>query len=268
MCNIGQLLTGNSGPSQAEKSAGKRSATMAQTLDNNYATEFQNQNDMLQLLQGETRKIETGQTGEGFSPAEEAARESLIENNAAAGERNARQASQNESAGLGRSMGGDSSGLQRAAGIRQQVAGEIATAGENNKSNALLANTAANYNQGRTNANEAAGLYGSLAGRYGSAADAAMTGGANANNAAFSQAQQITKEQDAASPWSAVGGLIQKGVGLATGGGFGGLLSSLSGGKMGPGNYSDEGPAGYGSENPNNWINVSPELSNLPLTRG
>lgn len=217
------------GASQQEKQAQATSQSLATALSSNYAQEFGEQQDVLGQLNTELNRIESGTTGPGFSADELAARRADIVNNAAAAERNAQQAAQNQGAGQIFQGAQDSSGLGRTSAIRQTIGGEIASAGETQKSNALSALTEANYAQGRTNAAQTVAGLNELAGRYNPAAFAGEATGAAGQS--FSEADKIRSESGAAM----LGGLLSSGLKLGTSFLSGGLSNLGSGESFGEG---------------------------------
>lgn len=215
------------GASQQEKAAQAQSQSLANALQANYTQEFGEQQDVLQQLNTELTKIESGTTGPGFSADELAARRADIVNNAAAAERNATQAARNASAGQVFLGAQDSSGLARTSAIQDTIAGEIGAAGEAEKSRQLNALNEANYAQGRANAAQRVAGLNELAGRYNPAAYAGEATGAA--NQAFTQADKIRSESGAAM----LGGLLTSGLKLGTSFISGGLtnLAESNGGK-------------------------------------
>lgn len=204
MCN---LFGGASGEEQAAQA---QQSELARSLQSNYKQMFGEQGHTIDQLNSVINRIQSGDTGPGFGAAEENARVSQIQANAAAAERNAQQAVQNRAAGQQFAGAGDASGLAHAGGIRQQINEEIAAGGENQKSAALNANTAANYEQGRLNAAQTEGGLARLAGIENPLGYAGAAGGAN--QGAFQMASKINEEN---SSGGLLGGLLKAGVGMA-----------------------------------------------------
>lgn len=239
MCNM------FGGASQAEKSTLGQTRDLATTLLSNFRQRYAQQSDVLKQLAGQIMKIQTGQTGPGFSGAENAARESMIINQGAAAARNAIQAERSRAAGAGPVYGGGSTGLERTAAINRQIAGGIEALAGANTSNQLLRNTAENYAQGRVNAAQAASGFQALAGEYNPAQYGQMAGTELGQQ--FNQAHEINQEEIARSQailgtvtgigkmaaGFATGGLANLGAGESLGEGFGdffkGGLDSLAG---------------------------------------
>lgn len=226
MCNLSTLMGGPSGPTEGEQKDAQQTSQLAGAAQQNYSTEFGEQQQVLSQLNGEINRISSGNTGQGFSATENAARTSQIVSNADASALNNIQATQNRAAGASVLGQQDESGLARASGIRQEINGQISSQAEDQKSQALEANTAANYQQGRINAAQTASGLEALGGQYGQGAQAAGSLALGANNANFGQINQIKQQQDASQ--GALGSLIKTGIGLA-GDFFTGGMSGLAG---------------------------------------
>lgn len=237
MCNFFGGASSDESSSQAMESG------LAKSLQANYKQMFGEQQGTIEKLNSVINRIESGQTGPGFSAAEENARESQIIANAGAAERNAQQAAQNRAAG-GTFAGADSSGLAHASGIRSQVNAEIAAAGENQKSTALNENTAENYRQGRLNAAQTEGGLATLAGIQSPLGYA--SGASGANQSAFQMAEKINEEN---SSGGLFGSLLSAGVGLAgkliPGGGMLSGIKNLFGGGGGGGGAAPLAGGGF-----------------------
>ena len=108
-------------------------------------------------------------------------------------------------------------------GVQQQQTAGLATNAANQTSNQLLGIQQAGYQQGNNQFNQAVGQLGGVAAGYNAAgfAGAANTAGSNAANTA----NQITQENNAASPWGLIGGILggaAQGIGQAAMMGFNG----------------------------------------------
>lgn len=234
MCKIQDITGGPSGPTSTEQSIAQQTSDLSRTLDANYQQNYAQQQSTLKNLQGEISRIQSGDTGPGFSAAENAARTGEIVNNADAGARNLAQAAQDSASGFSFNGTQGGSGLERASAVRQQLNEQALAMGETNKSKLLAENTAENYSQGRRNAAATASGLESLAGQYGATAASDMGGTLSAQKEAFGQAEKLHAEADAAS--GGFGKLIGFGAGLAgkflTGGmaGGGGLGDFMKGG--------------------------------------
>jgi hypothetical protein len=219
------------GATDEQKSYENRETGFSNDLAADFEQQYKDQQSVIKQYQAETAKIESGNTGPGFGAAENAAYISGIVNQGGAAARNAIQASQNRAAG--QVFGGmtDTSGLARASAIRQQAAGDISAKVGVNTANALNAETAANYGQGRTNATEAAGLLSRQVNMYNPLAYQGASSAASKNAADMSMTIQKENQQ-------ALMGKIGFGIklaGMATGGiaggfaGGGGLMDTLKG---------------------------------------
>lgn len=257
MCSIQDITGGPSGPTGAEQGLAAQESDLSNTLNANYQQAFGDQMDSLKMLQSTISRIQSGTTGPGFSADELAARTGQIVNQSAANARNIEQVEANQSAGQIFGGASDSSGLARASAIRQQLTGEALSSAENQKAGALENLTAENYGVGRINADKTAAGLEALSGAYGRAASSSLSGRLQAGNEAFSEAEKIHAERDAAS--GGLGKLIGFGAGLAGkfitggmagGGGFGdfmkGGLGALTTGDSGsfltnPAGYADSG---------------------------
>src|ERR1700719_1793883 len=237
MCNIQDITGGPSGPTGAEQGIAAQESDLSNTLNAHYETAFADQLDSLNMLKSTIGRIQSGQTGTGFSPEELAARTAQITANAGAQARNIEQVEANQGAGQVFAGSQDSSGLARSSAIRQQLTGEALSSAETSKANALENLTAANYNQGRINTDKTAAGLESLSGAYGGAASSSLSGRLQAGNAAFSEAEKLHAERDAAS--GGVGKLIGFGAGLA--GKF------ITGGMAGGGGFGDFMKGGFGA---------------------
>lgn len=210
MCNLPGF--GGGGATSEEQGLAADSTALGRSLAANYRQTFGQQQDALTRLNAEIGRIQSGQTGPGFSAEELAAKTSQIENQAAAGERNAQQAVQNQSAGQQFAGASDASGLARTSAIRQQINAEIASGGEINKANALENLTGANFEQGRRNAAATVSGLDTLAGRYNPLGYASEAG--NINKQSFEQAKTIRQQE--MEKGSLLGGLLKTGLSLGT----------------------------------------------------
>lgn len=195
------------GASGEERSTAAQEGDLAKTLQADFGERFGQQSSTLASLNSTINRIQSGQTGPGYSGAEEAAKTSDIINQTAANARNAQQAVQDRAAGQG---GGGTGDIARSSGIRQQVNAEIGAAGANEKSALLARNEENNYNQGRLNATETANLLG----RQASLEDPLGFAGAasSANQSTFGMENKINQEDTSGGLF---GSLLQAGVGVA-----------------------------------------------------
>lgn len=210
------------GPSAQEESTLGQTSALSSSLLSNYRQQYSQQQDVLGRLQGQISRIQSGQTGPGFSGEENAARTSQIINSGAAASRNAIQAA--------RSVGNGATGTLTS-GINQQVEGQIGAVTGANTSNALLKEQSDNFAQGRQNAITSASALQTLSGDYNPAGYASQAG--NELGAQFKEATQIQQEKIARS--QAIAGLVEKvGMGAATFG-MGGVAALGSGESFGEG---------------------------------
>lgn len=217
------------GPSSAENATLQSQTNLSNALWSNFNQQYQQQQGVLQQLQAQIGRIQSGQTGPGFSGAENAARIALIQNTTAAQARNAVQAARSVGAGTQSSTAGN---LERQAGINQQVTGQIEAKVGAQGANELLAEQAENFATGRENAYKTAGALQQLAGTYNPAQYGQLTGSSLGQQ--FSQADKINQENIARS--QAIAGLVTKvGLGAATFGvgGIGALGAGESVGEAG-----------------------------------
>ena len=227
MCNL------FGGASSEEQGLEAQGSALSRSLEANYKTSFADQMDALKQLQSQISRIQSGQTGPGFSADELAARTGQIVNQAGANARNVEQAEANQSAGQIFGGASDASGLARASAIRQQLTGEAESAAETQKAGALENLTAANYAQGRENAARTASGLEALSGQYGGAASRDLSGSLSARSSAFSEADKINQENSQAS--AMLGGLIKAGVGIGSSFLTGGLSNLGAGESFGEG---------------------------------
>jgi hypothetical protein len=177
------------GPSAQETSTLQSQTQLANALWSNFNQQYQQQQGVLSQLQAQIGRIQSGQTGPGFSGAENAARIALIQNTTAAEARNAVQAARSVGAGTQVSPSG---GMTRQSGINQQVGAQIASKIGAAGSNALLAEQAENFATGRENAYRTAGALQALSGDYNPAAYSGQENAALGQR--FSMADKINQE--------------------------------------------------------------------------
>lgn len=249
MCNM------FGGPSDQEKSTLQSQTQLADALWSNFNQQYQQQQNVLSQLQTQIGRIQSGQTGPGFSGAENAARIALIQNTTAAEARNAVQAARSVGAGTQVSPSG---GMTRQSGINQQVAGQIESKIGAAGSNALLAEQAENFAQGRQNAQMTVGALDALAGKYNPSAYSGQEQGALGQE--FSMADKINQEniQRSQSIFGAAtklalgaatfgaGGIGALGAGESFGEGIGDFLSGGANATFGT-NFGVNGPSGGGN---------------------
>lgn len=157
MCNM------FGGPSAAENATLQSQTQLSQAMWASFNQQYNQQQDVLKNLQTEIGRIQSGQTGPGYSGAENAERIALIQNTAAAAARNATQAQRSLGAG---SQVSPTGGMTRQSGINQQTAAQIAAKVGAEESNNLIAENIQNFQQGRDNAAATVGALNALSGRY------------------------------------------------------------------------------------------------------
>lgn len=247
------------GPSAQETSTLQSQTELSNALWSNFQQQYQQQQGVLQNLQTQIGRIQSGQTGPGFSGEENAARIALIQNTTAAEARNAVQAARSVGAGTQSSPSG---GLTRQSGINQQVAGQIESKIGAAGSNALLAEQAENFATGRENAYKTVGALQALSGQYNPAAYSGQEEGAlgqqfnmadkiNQQNIARSQsiAGFATKLALGAATFGA-GGIGALGAGESFGEGVGDFLSGGANAEFGT-NFGVNNASPYGVGDPN-----------------
>ena len=181
-------------------------------LSSNYAQQFQNQNAILGTLQNSLNPIvQAGPNQYGFSTAET----NNLNSQALQG---TGQQYANASKALGQqqaAQGGGNSYLPTGAQAQQQSS--LAAGAANQASNQLMGVKQAGYQQGYNQYQSAIGQLGGVAGMYSPTSYAGAATGAG--SAAANTANQVNQENNAASPWNLVGGIL----GGAVGGGLGNL---------------------------------------------
>jgi len=169
-------------------------------LQKDFGTAFSGQQNIISGLQKSlTSTLNAGPSQFGFSQPELSALDTLATTQNAQNYQNAKSA-----AGAAAAATGGSAILPN--GSQGQTQAEIASNAANQQSNAILGIQEAGYKQGNANYNEAvSGLQGaaSLENPNGLAGSAN-----NAGSEAFGSATTIQKTNDAANPWTQVGGLV------------------------------------------------------------
>lgn len=184
MCNM------FGGPSDQEKSTLQSQTQLADALWSNFNQQYQQQQGVLSQLQTQIGRIQSGQTGPGFSGEENADRIALIRNTTAAEARNAVQAARSVGAG---SQVSPTGGMTRQSGINQQTGGQIYAKIGAAGANALIAENAENFAQGRENAYRTVGGLQALSGQYNPAAYSGQEEGALGQE--FQMADKVQQEE-------------------------------------------------------------------------
>ena len=191
------------GPSQAEKNLENQEASFDATLQQDYSTQFAQQQQILQSLNSTLQPIvEAGPNQQGYSPQEASALSTqAIESNAQGVNQAEQAAAQKEDA-----AGGGTSFLP--SGVNAQINAQIGSAAEANLSNEQLGITTANYDQGRQNWQTALASEENLSSQTNPLGYAGAT--TNANSSAFNEASQINQQsnQEFSDILGGVGGAI------------------------------------------------------------
>lgn len=216
------------GPSSNEKDIAKGQQDMYKTLNDNYKTTFSGQQNILTSLQSAFSPIMAAGIGQyGFTPAEDAALRTQASAGTAGAYKQAAQATGERFAGAG----GGNEFLPTGAADKAQR--EVALAAAGQESSQQLGITTAGYEQGRQNFLTAAGEDQQVAAQLNPIGYAGQS--TSAGSSAFSSADTIYQEEQAASPWNIVGGVLggalQTGIGAFTGGiGMAGASAATGGG--------------------------------------
>jgi len=200
--------TGSSkGASGAENAIGNSQYDFMQTLQRDFGTTFAGQQNILQgLTKAATNILQAGPSQFGFSAPETTALKTMATTQGAVATRNAMTAA----AEVAAAQGGGANLPTGAAGARQA---QIAQAGAEDTSQNLLGIQEAGYQAGRQNYYNAEDTLSKAASIENPAAlgSEANTAGTNAFNTAYN----IQKQNQAASPWGQVGGLVGSLAGTA-----------------------------------------------------
>ena len=198
------------GPSQQQEALAGQETAFSNLLQSNYNTNFGAQSAELQKLNNTFTPIaQAGPDQQGFGPQELAALNTQAGEGIAA---NYAKAQQSLNTNLS-AQGGGNEFLPT--GAQSQLKSSLATAGANELSNAQIGITEANYNQGRTNYNNATSGLNALAQEYNPNAIAGET--TSANQGAFGEETKIQdmKNQEVA---SIAGGITSLAGGFLSGG--------------------------------------------------
>jgi hypothetical protein len=215
------------GASSAEVAQNTAQTELANTLTQDFSTTFAQQQGILSNLTSQLSPIiNAGPSQFGYTPAQVNALNTQATTGTAQQYQNAKQAAGDASA----AAGGGNSFLPTS--TTQQTQANIATAAANTESNQLLGIQTAGWNQGTQNYNNAVGQILSASGQL--APNSYATNADQTNNNAFNQQSQITQQNNAASPWNAIGGALggvagtfigMPGLGASIGSALGGGLS-------------------------------------------
>jgi hypothetical protein len=208
------------GPTSAQQRLEGSEQQFASILQNNYAQNFAQQQDILKHLNGVLSPIlQAGPNQTGFSPAERAALNTQAIDTTGAASANAQRAIANETAGRN-----DSGNLGEAGNVAALRAG-AASSSAGQLASEQLGITEADYATGRANFNNAVGAEEGVSGQFNPVATGGLA--TSANSMAFGEATQIAQEQ-AQEQQDIAGGITS----LASGG----LSAFLDSGAGGGGN--------------------------------
>jgi hypothetical protein len=178
------------GPTSAQQHLEGSEQQFMSELQNNYATNFGEQQQVLNHLNSVLAPIlQAGPNQTGFSPEEKAALNTQAIDSTGASAAMAQRAIANETAGRN-----DSGNLPEAGNVAALKAG-AASAGAGQLASEELGITEADYATGRSNFNNAVGAEEGVSGQFGSGAASTMGGANEANKNAFGEATQIAQEQ-------------------------------------------------------------------------
>jgi hypothetical protein len=240
----GSNLFGNGstkGASAGENSIANSQTNFMNTLQQDFGTAFAGQQNILNGLTKSAQSISAaGPSQFGFSAPELTALNTMATTSNAVGTRNAMTAAGANAAATG-------GGANLPTGAQGAQNAQIAEQSGQNLSQSLLGIQEAGYNTGRQNYQNANQT---LLGVANAENPSGLAGQANqAGSEAFNSANTIQKQNQAASPWAQVGGLVGSLAGaglnmLAPGAGAGvGALSSI-------GNFASAGNAALAQNNP------------------
>ena len=176
------------GPTSAQQHLEGSEQQFMSELQNNYATNFGEQQQVLNHLNSVLAPIlQAGPNQTGFSPEEKAALNTQAIDSTGASAAMAQRAIANETAGRN-----DSGNLGEAGNVAALKAG-AASAGAGQLASEELGITEADYATGRSNFNNAVGAEEGVAGQFNPVATGSLA--TSANSTAFSEATQIAQEQ-------------------------------------------------------------------------
>lgn len=225
------------GPSSSEQAIAANQQQFQQTLMSDYGTQFANQSAILSSLNNAMSPIiAAGPSQFGFSQGEVNSLNSSALTNTGQSYKGAQQSLQNQEA----AHGGDQ---YLPSGVNSQNSASLATAGANQESNQLQSVQQAGWTQGNQNYNNAVNTEMGVSSQYNPTGYAGATN--QAGSSAFGSADTVSKENNAASPWTTVGGILG-GVAGSFLGPIGGALGSSLGSSL-AGGMSGGGGGGGGS---------------------
>jgi len=189
------------GASAEEKANAQAQADLAHTLQQDFATTFANQQNILAGLSKQLSPIvNAGPSQFGYSTAQTNALNTLASSGTAQQYQNAKRA-----VGEAQAAAGGGNALLPT-GTNQQTMADLASAGAQQESNELLSIQNAGWNQGNQNYNRAVSDLLSTSGQFNPTGYASEAG--SANSSAFNMSKTIADQNNAASPWNAIGGAL------------------------------------------------------------
>lgn len=228
------------GASAAENAAQANSANLFQALQQDLTTTFGQQQGILNNLnQGWSPIFQAGPSQYGFTPAEDSNLRTQADTGVANNYQQAKQATGEAISSVG---GGN---VFLPSGSTTQIEANNANAAAGQRSAENLGITQAGYATGRQNFLSAANALSGVASQENPLGYAGTANSANSN--AFNEASQINKENQAASPWGALGGILG-GVAGSFLGPIGTSLGSSLGSAIGGSAAGDEGSAAGASD--------------------
>lgn len=189
------------GASSQETSAANTQNQLAQTLLQNYQTQFGNQSAILSAINSAWSPVlKAGPNQYGFSAAEDAALRTQATTGTAQQYANAKKAVGENLA----AVGGGNTFLPSSTGAGIQAG--IATSAAGQEASQQLGITQAGYATGRQNFLDASSALSGTAQMYNPLGYSGQASSANQN--AFEDFNTINQENQAASPWGAIGGIL------------------------------------------------------------
>jgi hypothetical protein len=215
-----------SSASSGQKAIAGEQQQFFSTLMSNYQTQFAGQSAILSSLQDAFKPIlQAGLDQYGFTAREDAA----LRTQASAGTANAYRMAAQATGQQQAAKGGGNQFLPT--GTDAQLQQQNAMRAAEQESNQQLGITTAGYETGRQNYMGAAHMLGSTAEMYNPTGYASQATGAG--HEAFGSSSQLFQQQQAASPWNFVGGVLGGALGSGLSAFTGGIGTGLAG-KMFP----------------------------------
>ena len=209
------------GASGAENQLQQQQSDFYKTLTSNYQTQFANQSAIFNSIQSVFNPIlQAGPNQYGFSNQEDAALRTQATEGTAASFANARSATAQALASSG--GGNDFLPSGANANIQTNLEGQAAAT----QSNQQLGITEAGYQQGYNQFTQASNALGSVAAGLNPLGYAGAA--TPAGNSAFGSASTIQQQNNAASPWGTIGGILGGAASQFLGDGLSNLTNGLS----------------------------------------